>query len=376
MTPPVSDVPLDILHKPSAASPDGNSIGMVEVIVEEADAGSRIDLFLVVKLPDVSRSQIQALIRAGHVTADDHSIVEPKHRVKSGSQIVVTMPEPTPALPVAQAIALTVVYEDDALIVIDKPAGLVVHPAAGHADGTLVNALLAHCGDSLSGIGGERRPGIVHRLDKDTSGLIVVAKSDKAHRGLSEQFAAHGVDGRLQRAYLAIVWGVPERPHGQIVAALGRKAHDRIKMAVVHNDTGRHAVTHYAVEQIFHDAEGIPVASLVRCMLETGRTHQIRVHMTHLGHPLLGDQTYGRGFATSSSRLSAAANAALLSLNRQALHATVLGFDHPITGKALLFESPPPADLAGLIAALHPKAGRAGTTAPKPATAKRRRSPP
>ncbi len=238
------------------------------------------------------------------------------------------MPEP---------IALDIVYEDGDLIVIDKPPGLVVHPGAGNETGTLVNALIAHCGESLSGIGGVKRPGIVHRLDKDTSGLLVVAKNDRAHKALSEQFAAHGRDGRLERAYLAIVWGVPERPRGSVEGAIARSTANRQKMAVSRAASARDAITHYEVLETFGTP---PVASLLRCVLETGRTHQIRLHMAHIGHPLLGDMTYGSGFKTSERRLPEAARDALKSLNRQALHATLLGFEHPATGQADALRKP------------------------------------
>jgi len=253
------------------------------------------------------------------------------------------------AEPQPEAMALAIVYEDKDVIVIDKPAGVVVHPGAGNETGTLVNALIAHCGDSLSGIGGVRRPGIVHRLDKDTSGLLVVAKNDQAHHGLSEQFAAHGRDGRLQRTYLAIVWGMPERRQGTISAAIGRSSANRQKMAVSKSGAARAAVTHYDVIETLGSP---PVASLIRCRLETGRTHQIRVHMAHIGHPLLGDAAYGSGFRSSAKKLDRAAQEALKSLNRQALHATTLAFEHPGTGRPLQFVSPAPADFASLLTAL------------------------
>ncbi|MEQ1673350.1 MAG: RluA family pseudouridine synthase, partial [Hyphomicrobium sp.] len=220
---------------------------------------------------------------------------------------------------------------------------------AGHADGTLVNALIAHCGASLSGIGGVRRPGIVHRLDKDTSGLLVVAKNDAAHQGLSEQFQLHGADGRLERQYLAIIWGHPGRPSGTIDANLDRSRFNRIKIAVVHDDQGRRAVTHYTVEERF---PGTPETTMLRLALETGRTHQIRVHLAHAGHPILGDATYGSSHAASARRLPDKARIALEFLRRQALHATLLGFEHPRTGKRLRFERPPPADMQALILAL------------------------
>jgi 23S rRNA pseudouridine1911/1915/1917 synthase len=227
-----------------------------------------------------------------------------------------------------------------------------VHPGPGHAGGTLVNALIAHCGTSLSGIGGVMRPGIVHRLDKDTSGLLVVAKTDRAHRGLAEQFAAHGADGRLERSYLALVWGVPERKRGRIDAALARSSSNRTKIAVVGAPAGRAAVTRYEVLATYPRGAARPSASLVKLDLETGRTHQIRVHLAHIGHPVLGDMTYGAGFKASARRLGREAQAALTALGRQALHAAVLAFVHPVSGKRLRFESPLPPDIARLEAAL------------------------
>jgi 23S rRNA pseudouridine1911/1915/1917 synthase len=262
------------------------------------------------------------------------------------------LPPATAAEPVAEAIPLAIVYEDAQLIVIDKPAGLVVHPAPGHARGTLVNALIAHCGDSLSGIGGVRRPGIVHRLDKDTSGLMVVAKTDAAHKHLAAQFAAHGRDGRLVRAYLALVWGAPAPSVGRIEAPLGRKATNRTKIAVVGRALGRAAATRYAVRARYGFDGDQAAAALVECELETGRTHQVRVHMAHIGHPLLGDGVYGAGFTASARRLPEPARAALVALGRQALHAAVLGFEHPTRGRGLRFESALPADMAALVRAL------------------------
>lgn len=311
------------------------------------DTGERLDRWLARAFPDISRTRFQTLIAEGRVTVEGETVREPRHKLAGGQTIAVALPEPATALPAAEALDLDIVYEDESLVVIDKPAGLVVHPAAGHQSGTLVNALLAHCGDSLSGINGVRRPGIVHRLDKDTTGLLVVAKTDAAHRGLARQFAAHGRDGRLERAYLAVVWGKPPRRKGTVEANLGRSAANRKKIAVSTSQQAREAVTHYALRETFGD-----VASLVECRLETGRTHQIRVHMAHIGHPLMGDQTYGKGFATSASRLSPPARDALERLGRQALHAAVLGFEHPVSGLPLRFESPPPGDVAELLVAL------------------------
>jgi 23S rRNA pseudouridine1911/1915/1917 synthase len=322
------------------------------VIASPGDAGARLDKVLASGLPDLTRSRIQALVRQGQVALDGVAVEEPGHRVKPGETYTVVLPEPEPAEPEPEHIPLAVVHEDKHLIVIDKPAGLVVHPAAGHASGTLVNALIAHCGASLSGIGGVRRPGIVHRLDKDTSGLLVVAKTDAAHQGLSEQFAAHGHDGRLERRYQAFVWGAPVRPAGSVDAPLGRGTRNRTRMAVVRERAGRHAVTHYRLLETFHDGNGQPLASHLELTLETGRTHQIRVHMAHLGLPVIGDPVYAAGFASSAGRLSAGAQEALRHLGRQALHAAHLGFEHPVNGRKLRFDSALPDDIEALRRAL------------------------
>jgi 23S rRNA pseudouridine1911/1915/1917 synthase len=310
------------------------------------DGGVRLDRALVALFPDLSRARLQSLVREGRVQRDGSPVRDPALKVGAGTRIALSVPPPAPAAPAAEAAELPIVYEDDDLIVIDKPAGLVVHPAPGHESGTLVNALIAHCGASLSGIGGVRRPGIVHRLDKDTSGLIVVAKNDAAHQGLTAQFADHGRTGPLERAYAALVWGLPQPRSGTIRANLARSRYHREKIAVVSDEAGRHAVTHYGVTESYLEA------SLVRCQLETGRTHQIRVHLAHRGHPLLGDAVYGGAFRTKAARLTPAAQAALVALGRQALHAELLGFSHPRTGKTLRFESPIPADMAVLIEAL------------------------
>jgi 23S rRNA pseudouridine1911/1915/1917 synthase len=322
------------------------------VVADAADEGARLDRVLVRHLAGLSRSRVQALIKTGAVSLAGEPIGDPSRTVRSGERFCLEVGAAEDPEPKGEAIALGIVYEDAALIVIDKPAGLVVHPGAGHGTGTLVNALIAHCGASLSGIGGVRRPGIVHRLDKDTSGLLVVAKTDEAHRGLAEQFQAHGRDGRLSRAYLALVWGVPEAVQGVIDAPLGRDAHNRLRMAVSRRADARDAVTRWRRLKTYADTSGRPVASLLRLDLETGRTHQIRVHLAHLGHPVMGDETYARGFKSSAGRLTSEARDALESLGRQALHAAILGFEHPVTGRALAFESDLPDDMARLRAAL------------------------
>lgn len=295
------------------------------------DGGERLDRLLAGGLPEQSRSRIKTLILAGRVTSSGATITDPSYRVKPGEAFTLVVPDPVPATPLGQAIALDVVYEDDALIVIDKPAGMVVHPAAGNPDGTLVNALISHCAGSLSGIGGELRPGIVHRLDKDTSGLMVAAKSDVAHRGLSDQFATRS----LSRVYLALVRGIPNPVRGTITGNIGRSPANRKKMAVLAADRagGRHAVTHYQVQKTYSGP-----LSLIECRLETGRTHQIRVHLTHKGHPLIGDKLYG-GARTPA-------------FPRQALHAHRLAFIHPISGAAMEFAAALPEDMQALIEGL------------------------
>nr|WP_244936609.1 RluA family pseudouridine synthase [Methylobacterium currus] len=320
-------------------------------VIPPGEGSERLDRALARLWPDLSRSRLQALIRDGQVTLEGAAAGDPSAKVVGGQRVAVTVPPPRPAEPEPEARDLAVVHEDDDLIVIDKPAGLVVHPGAGNDRGTLVNALLAHCGASLSGIGGVARPGIVHRLDKDTTGLMVVAKTDLAHQDLSAQFADHGRTGPLERAYLALVWGLPAPATGTIDAALARSERNREKIVVVREGRGRHAITHYRLEAALGTQEPV---GLVRCRLETGRTHQIRVHLAHRGHPLLGDAVYGAAFRTKANRLGAEARAALDALGRQALHAALLGFRHPRTGESLRFESPPPADMARLIAALTP----------------------
>lgn len=309
-------------------------------------AGKRLDQFITDQSDGLSRSRVQALIKAGYAVSDSGKIMEPNHRVNAGEEISFTLPLPEPAEPKGEDIPLEILFEDEHLIVINKPAGLVVHPAAGNWTGTLVNALIAHCGDSLSGIGGVKRPGIVHRLDKDTTGVMVIAKTDPAHQGLAAQFADHGRTGSLERAYLAVVWGTPAPRRGTIDAPLARSLNNRLKRAVV-RDTHREAkqaITHYKTRQ-----ELSHLATLVECRLETGRTHQIRVHMAHIGHPLLGDQVYASGFKTKMKKLSEDARIALKMLDRQALHAYLLGFDHPITGDSMRFEAEIPDDMNALI---------------------------
>ncbi len=337
------------------SDPDSEEGLRLKVLHADADAaGMRLDQWLAGLLaPDFSRSRIQALIRDGQVEIAGRAIEEPKKKLAGGETVTVALPEPEPPEPEGEAIPLTILHEDAALVVVDKPSGLVVHPGAGNWTGTLVNALIHHCGDSLSGIGGIRRPGIVHRLDKETSGVMVVAKTDVAHRALSEAFADHGASGGLERAYVALVWGAPARMSGTVDAPLGRAA-DRVRRAVVPEGRAdaRHAVTHYRVlERFGDDGAGSPLASLVECRLETGRTHQIRVHMAHIGHPVLGDPDYGQGFRTKANRLPEPLRGMVQAFPRQALHARLLGFDHPATGEHMRFEAELPADMAALVEA-------------------------
>ena len=329
----------------------------IQIIVDEAGAGQRLDHYLAAQpellAESLSRTRLQGLIESGLVWVNEAPALHAKTKLRAGQVVEIAVPEPAPAEPLGEAIPLDIAFEDDCLVVLDKPAGLVVHPGAGHETGTLVNALIAHCGESLSGIGGVKRPGIVHRLDKDTSGLLVVAKTDSAHQRLSKLFADHGRTLSLTREYWAIVWGAPDRQTGTIDAPLGRHAIQREKMAVVPQARGREAVTHWRLlEKFGADRDGKPVASLIACQLETGRTHQIRVHLAHIGHPLLGDNTYGGGFKTKAKQLPPQAQQVLATFDRQALHARALGFDHPVTREVLLFESAPPLDFQTLLAAL------------------------
>jgi len=299
------------------------------VKVDEDKAGERIDRLLASSLAELSRSRLKVLIESGHVSRDGVPLTDPSAKSRAGEVYIVQVPPPAPAEPVAQDIPLEVVFEDEHLIVVEKPVGLVVHPAAGHADGTLVNALLHHCAGDLSGIGGVTRPGIVHRLDKDTSGLIVAAKNDAAHQDLSEQFAAH----TIERAYKALVWGVPSKMSGKLDGNIGRSPRNRKKMAIVRRG-GKPAVTRYKVLKKFGE-----LVSLVECRLETGRTHQIRVHMASIGHPVVGDPLYGGGSRRMPASVSSDIQQVLQDVKGQALHAFILGFSHPGTQERMSFKS-------------------------------------
>jgi 23S rRNA pseudouridine1911/1915/1917 synthase len=314
----------------------------IEIDSGDEDAGIRLDRVLQRHLPELSRSRLKQLILSGGVIGDGVVRRDPAQRVRAGQHFGLVVPDPVEPIPAAQSMPLLVRFEDPHLIVIDKPAGMVVHPAPGNLERTLVNALLAHCGPSLAGIGGVRRPGIVHRLDKDTSGLLVVAKTDPVHRALSRDFAGR----RIERAYSAFVWGVPVPASGEITGNIGRSPTNRKKMAVVGETRGKPAITRYRVEHRFGGG-GIGLAALVECRLLTGRTHQIRVHLAHSGHPLIGDPVY-RGRPGRAAAQLGPAGAAAAAFPRQALHARLLGFDHPATGEWLAFESPLPADLAEL----------------------------
>ena len=327
----------------------------------ETDAGTRLDRFLASRIETLSRARLQDLIRNGRVSCAGRVVTDPGVKVRGGEAYELVLPAVQPYAAGGEPIALNVVYEDESLIVIDKPAGLVVHPGAGNPNGTLVNALIAHCGESLSGIGGVARPGIVHRLDKDTSGLMVAAKTDAAHRGLAAQFADHGRTGDLRRQYLALVWGEPFPRAGRIETRIARHPVSRIKMAAVASG-GRIAITNYETIRTYRfSGAGGPgkeggnkaaLLSVVRCDLETGRTHQVRVHMAHIGTPIAGDSVYGAGFGTKAKALPEDAAEALKTMRRQALHAASLRFRHPVTGKIRTFESELPADIANLCTVL------------------------
>jgi 23S rRNA pseudouridine1911/1915/1917 synthase len=321
-----------------------------EVTVAADEAGGRLDAVLAKALPAFSRSRIKDLILAGAATINGQTATEPKTRVKAGDALLLAAPPPEDPDPEPEDIPLAVLYEDADLIVIDKPVGMVVHPAPGSAHGTLVNALLFHCKGGLPGINGVKRPGIVHRLDKDTSGVMVAAKTERAMANLAAQFADHGRTGPLHRAYTAFVWGQTQQGRGTVDAPMGRDQNNRLKQAVRRD--GREAITHYAVE-FRHGAEGWDITRL-RCELETGRTHQIRVHMAHIGHPLVADPLYAPGYATKVNRLPEELRTIVQSLGRQALHAAELGFEHPVTGDEMFFEAPLPRDLQLLAKALEP----------------------
>ena len=312
----------------------GHSI--LRVTLDAGHAGWRLDRALADALPTLSRERLKALIRAGALESGGASLRDPATKVKGGEAFTLTVPDPEPAHNEPQDIPLVIPFEDEHLLIVDKPAGLVVHPAAGNREGTLVNALLHHCAGRLSGIGGVARPGIVHRIDKDTSGLLVVAKTDVAHEGLAKQFAAHSID----RRYLAIVNGVPKAAEGTVDAPLARSTHDRKKIAIVEGKRGTRAVTHWKRLKVLKDS------ALVECRLETGRTHQVRVHMASIGHPLLGDPVYGRGKSVHRQLLNQ------LDFKRQALHAAGLGFTHPVTKARLSFDSALPSDMQELFTAL------------------------
>ncbi|MCA3274102.1 MAG: RluA family pseudouridine synthase [Roseomonas sp.] len=304
-------------------------------------AGQRADRFLADAIGSLSRSRVKGLIVEGHASRDGAPLKEPAEPIRPGALYALEIPAAIPALPQPQDIPLTILHEDADLIVLDKPAGLVVHPAPGNQDGTLVNALLAHAGDDLPGIGGEKRPGIVHRLDKDTSGVMVAAKTELALRRLSESFAERD----LERQYLALCWGLPAAMEGEINAPIGRHPADRKRMAVV--ERGKPAITRYKVLRSWGTS-----CALVACKLLTGRTHQVRVHMAHIGHSLVGDPVYLRRTPAAARTLDVAVRDALLAFPRQALHAASLGFRHPISGQALHFERPPPEDMAALLTLL------------------------
>lgn len=344
---------------------EADESGAYSFVVDEAAAGARTDKWLSSQISALTRTRIKALIEEGALLRDGApqnpatAMTDPSWKLRLGEAYRLTPPPAADPAPQPEAIPLTVIYEDDDLIVVDKPAGLVVHPAAGNWSGTLVNALIHHCGDSLSGIGGVARPGIVHRIDKDTSGLLVAAKNDIAHQGLTAAFSAHDIN----RVYLAVAVGAPRPGFGVIDKPLARARTDRKKMAVVREDEhhgARHAVTHYKVLEAYGRAraklKGDALASLIECRLETGRTHQIRVHLSSIGHPLIGDQTYGRGPGLSGLKPGEdATDHAIATLNafrRQALHAKVLGFAHPVTGEAMDFTASPPRDFADLVSAL------------------------
>jgi 23S rRNA pseudouridine1911/1915/1917 synthase len=321
--------------------------GPWSIVAGPEDSGDRLDRFMAGRIGALSRSRVKSLITGGYAAAGGVAVTDPARAVQPGVEYALKPPATVAALPQAQEIALTILFEDGDLLVLDKPAGLVVHPAPGNLDGTLVNALLAHCGDALA-IGGERRPGIVHRLDKDTSGVMVVAKTDLAMAALANAFATRA----LERSYLALCWGAPSPSEGTIEGAIGRDPRDRKRMAMVTRG-GKDALTHYRIRQVWSAA-----VALIECRLATGRTHQIRVHLAAGGHPIVGDPVYLRRVPAPARLLPAEVRGQLLDFPRQALHAAVLGFTHPRTGIALRFETPPPRDFEALRLALDRPANR------------------
>jgi 23S rRNA pseudouridine1911/1915/1917 synthase len=328
----------------------------LRIVAGPDSGGERVDRFLADAIGTMSRARVKSLIEAGHARRDGVAVKEPAEAVRAGALYTLTVPAPTPARPVAQAIPFPILYEDDSLIVLDKPAGLVVHPAPGNEDGTLVNALLAYCGDALPGIGGERRPGIVHRLDKDTSGVMVVAKTQTAMTALTAIFAARDLD----RSYQALVWGVPSPLTGTIEGAIGRDPRDRKRMAV-RGVGGKQALTGYKTMRVWHGG-----VSLLECRLGTGRTHQIRVHLASIGHPVIGDPLYLRRIPAVSRLVPPSVRGQLLDFPRQALHAAELGFRHPVTGARLSFKTPPPSDFNVLLAALDASTAPDASLGPTP----------
>ncbi|HQT39761.1 MAG TPA: RluA family pseudouridine synthase [Acidocella sp.] len=319
--------------------PDHSSPVPITIRAEPADSGQRLDIFLGHSIGTISRSRVKGLILEGAVTRNGVITIDVSESVQAGATYTLNIPAATPAIPIGESIAFPILYEDKYLLVLDKPAGLVVHPAPGNPDGTLVNALIAHCGDSLTGIGGERRPGIVHRLDKDTSGVMVVAKTEPVHTALSAAFAARDIE----RLYKAVCWGLPNPASGAIEGDIGRDPRERKRMAVVTRN-GKPALTNYALIRAFGAA-----AALISCQLATGRTHQIRVHLAHIGHPLVGDPVYLKRRPAAAKGLNEPARSFALDFPRQALHAEILGFLHPITRQTLRFEAPPPTDFRHLV---------------------------
>ena len=323
---------------------------LISLIADVDDEGKRIDKFIADNTPSISRTRISNLILTGNITCNKKIILSKTYKIKENDVLSINLPEPTNPNPQPENIPLNIVFEDSDIIVIDKPAGLVVHPGSGNHSGTLVNALISYCGDSLSGIGGVKRPGIVHRLDKDTSGIMVVAKNDIAHNHLSKQFADHGRNGLLKRSYLAFVWGIPEKTSNTIDIAIQRHKIDRTKMAIVktNNPKGTFAITSYKIVEKYLNKKNDPIASLIRCKLYTGRTHQIRVHMAYIGTPVINDVKYGNGFKTKMNKLPESCQIIIQHAHRQALHAELLEFEHPTTNNLMSFSSKLPLELKNI----------------------------